>query len=201
MKKTLLLTVILLLALALCACRASTDGPEVNAPDTSGSTQQPTVPACIEVQREGELSQIPVQPVTGTVGSYIIAMDPSYFTFKSQGSADIFSYENWPGDHPVFYSISSYTYAYDPEAFFADMQVQYAKQYTSCSSEAVTVAGFDATLVRFESHKDAPAYNRHIYLIDCGSARYIIETEFTTEMYEGLYAIIRATINTFTPLA
>lgn len=196
MKKLTCFLLVLCMVLAGCASSAGSAG------ESSSVTAMPTtqIPETgfVEVTREGETRQIPVVFVDGTVGSYTIATDPEYFTFTSHETVDMFAYESWQGEQPVYYAISAYSNAYDAEQFVADCLTQFEALYTSCSTETLTVGGYDATLIRFTGYREAAEYCRHIYLLDCGDSRYLIEAEFTMEMYEGLYAIMRALFDTFT---
>lgn len=207
MKKLCILMAALLL---LTACQSAdlpaTQPPETQptvqetVPATQAPTDAPTQPApsFVEVWREGEASQIPVEIVSGTVGDYTIAMDPEYFTFSAHETVDMFAYESWPGEQAVYYAVSRYENGYDPAQFVSDILYQFEASYESWYSEELTIGQYDATLVCLERRKDAPDYYRHVFLIDGGDTCYIIETEFYVEMYEGLYAIMRALFDTFT---
>ena len=195
-----------LMLLVLCACGQTeeispTYGTEQNYIHT---TPEETIPATepveayVEVWREGEISRIPVEIIHGTVGDYTIAMDPEYFTFTAHETVDMFGYDSWPGEQPVYFAISRYESAYDPAQFAADMLDQFEADYASWDPDALTVGQYSATALYLNSSLDAPDYNRHIFLIDCGGERYLIETEFCLEMYEGLYPIMRALFDTFT---
>ena len=198
MKQLRIFIAIALVALVLCACQKDT----ANDPDPTTATGITSLPEYIEVMREGELSQIPIKHISGTVGNYIIGMDDSYFTFIPEDTGtDLFWYEAWGEENPIYYTISAYPGSYDPNRFFEEVKTAHAARYSSCAMEQTTVNGLPATVVRLESCLAAADFNRHLFLIDCGEARYVIETEFVTEMYEGLYTIILASINTFIPVS
>jgi hypothetical protein len=203
-KKSVCTFLSVLTAISLVGC-ASTEGMRATG-ETGGATyatttQSPTEESkadFVEVMREGETQQIPVVFVDGKVGSYTIAMDPEYFTFLPRETVDLFSYEEWPGDGAIYYAISAYQGEYDADAFIAECRAQFESQYESCTTESTTVGGYEATLVTFGGYRDAPMFCRHIYLVNCGSVAYVIKAEFTIEMYEGLYAVMRALFDTFT---
>ena len=215
MKKILALTAVLMILFPLNACgrsEAVETAPPVTPPTAAQTipateptvppTQAETMPALsfVEVWREGEVSRIPVETVRGTVGPYAIAMDPEYFTFIPQETVDLFAYESWPGDEAVYYAVSNYEGGYDPEQFIADIRAQFETDYESWYSEETTIGQYPATLVCLERNLEAPAYYRQIFLVDCSDTRYVIETQFYVEMFEGLCAIMRALFDTFTPI-
>lgn len=201
-----------MLLVCLCGCRAASEAPAADptppvttAPETTEPTvteppttqPQITLPDFVDVYREGELSQIPVVTVVGTVGDYAITMDPEYFTFSSQETADLFAYDAWPGDMTVFFSISAYHGGDSPE-FVTNVVNQFGQQYQGMDTEDTTIGPYRATAVYLHNFKDNPDYHKHVFLIDCGEDMYILEAQFYTEMYEGLYAIMRALFDTFT---
>lgn len=211
MKKLLSLIAVLMILFALSGCQSSE--PLETVPSTETQTipaTEPTVPpteaetvpapAFVEVWREGEVSQIPVEMVRGTVGPYTMAMDPAYFTHIPQETVDLFAYEAWPGEQAVYYAVSAYEDGYDPEQFIADIRAQFESSYESWYAEETAIGQYPATLVCLERQLDAPAYYRQIFLVDCGDTRYVIETQFYVEMFEGLCAIMRALFDTFTPV-
>lgn len=192
---------VLLFLLSLCACRAALPGESDTAAPTSEPTETSATPptatlaAQIEVWREGERSLIPVQIVSGQCGSYTIAMDPAYFSFLPQKDGDLFSYEAWGSAQPVYYRVSPYRGPYDPDAFIRQCK---QPQFRQTGTEALTLGGYPATLVTMEGTEENTGYCLHRYLVNCGEARYCIEARFSMEMYEGLYAIMRACFDTFT---
>ena len=213
---------LLLIALLLTGCATmeptpdtvptlATEAPTVQAtapPTTQPATQpvettQATEPQqfYVEVFREGEADQIPVEIVRGTVGNYTIAMDPEYFTFYSQETVDLFSYDAWTDAPGVFYAVSDYRDDVDPQQYLADAIAQYAPLFNSYSTQEVTLAGFPATAIFLEGFLMDPSYQYHSYLVNCDGNYYLIEASFTMEMYEGLYAIMRACFETMMPIA
>lgn len=158
-----------------------------------------TLPDHVDVSREGEVSQIPVETVRGSVGDYLIAIDPEYFVFVAQETVDTFSYENWTGDMAVYFCISRYT-KNDPDEFISDTIRQYGSQYRAIDLEDTTIGGYPATAVYLRDYRENPAYQNHVFLIRCGDENYVLETQFTAEMYEGLYAIMWALFDTFTAI-
>ena len=100
---------LMLAALLLAGCApmhpiADTAPPQTTVPttqavETTAATTLPpeTIQATepqqyyVEVFREGEADQIPVEMVRGTVGNYTIAMDPEYFVFHPQQTLDLFN--------------------------------------------------------------------------------------------------------------
>lgn len=201
-RRILLLTVMaLLFCLAGCTSTAGTPAgtvpsttavPETTLPPTTAAP--PEMPEYVEVFREGEVSRIPVVTVDGTVGNYRIAMDPEYFTFLPGETADLFSCEVWDGE--VFFAISAYNSA-DAQKFVTDTVTHLGHMYQAVNIGDTTIGTYPATGVYLERSRENPEFNRHVFLIDCGDARYILEAQFTTEMYEGLYAIMRALFDTF----
>lgn len=211
---------VLLLSLAACQSRAGRGAtvqaettaastalePTVasTAPETTAATTQPPetepVLSYVEVFREGEISQIPVQIIRGTVGDYTIAMDPEYFTFSAHETVDLFLYEAWDGTQAVAYSVSDYIDDADPQEFIDSVVQQFGHLYGSHAAEQTTIGTFDATAVYFSNLKEDPAYQMHVFLVNCQGEYYLIEATFVFEMYEGLYAIMRALFDTFTPI-
>ena len=196
MKQMVCILLALFNVLSLVGCASTGGRGSATSAATAAATTEAPKTGFVEVMREGESQQISVVFVDGGVGSYTIAMDPEYFTHSHQETADIFAYEAWPGTHPVYYAISAYTGAYDAETFLADSVAQFESLYTAYTTSDTTLAGYPATVICFDGLREAPEYCRHIYLVDCGDARFLIEAEFTLEMYEGLYAIMRALFNT-----
>ena len=212
----LILTVLFLAGCAPMHPIADTAPPLVTeAPTTEAAAQPATQPAVqpaaiipdteprqffVEVFREGERSQIPVEIVQGTVGSYTIAMDPEYFTFHPQETVDLFSYDAWTEGPGVFYAVSDYRDDVDLLQFVADTTNQYAPLFTSCSTQEITLAGFPATAIYLESFLLDADYQYHIFLVNCQGNYYLIEASFTMEMYEGLYAIMQACFETMAPV-
>lgn len=164
-------------------------------PATTAAPTQPA-PQFVEVWREGEVSQIPVVTVAGQAGNYTIAMDPAYFTFLPQEGSDLYSYEGWDSQQPVYYRIAPYSAPYDPDAFAARCT---AEGYTSAEVRTITLAGRPATAFTMYGTGENTGYCLHYYLIHCGSSCYTIEARFSMEMYEGLFAIMYACFETFSP--
>ena len=164
-------------------------------PATTAAPTQPD-PQFVEVWREGEVSQIPVVTVAGQAGNYTIAMDPAYFTFLPQEGSDLYSYEGWDSQQPVYYRIAPYSAPYDPDAFAARCT---AEGYTSAEVRTITLAGRPATAFTMYGTGENTGYCLHYYLIHCGSSCYTIEARFSMEMYEGLFAIMYACFETFSP--
>lgn len=164
-------------------------------PATTAAPTQPA-PQFVEVWREGEVSQIPVVTVAGQAGNYTIAMDPAYFTFLPQNGSDLYSYEDWGSEQPVYYRIAPYSAPYDPDAFAARCT---AEGYTSAEVRTITLAGRPATAFTMYGTGENTGYCLHYYLIHCGSSCYTIEARFSMEMYEGLFAIMYACFETFSP--
>lgn len=203
MKKQII-CVILAFFLLLGGCRAAF--PATTPPGTTppGTTVPTTVPldippttaltAQIEVWHEGELSRIPVQIVSGQCGSYTIAMDPAYFTFLPQEGSDLFLYEDWGSEQPVYYRITPWNSPYDPDVFATRLE---AAAYTSPEVSTLTLAGRPATVFTMYGTGENSGYCLHYYLIDCGSSCYTVEARFSLEMYEGLFAIMCACFETF----
>ena len=137
--------------------------------------------------------------INGTVGDYIIAMDPEYFTFSAHETVDMFAYNGWAGEIGVFFCISSYDKDRASQ-FGADVTEQFGHQYQSIAFENTTLGRYDAKAAYLTGFYDDPIYNKHIFLIDSGEQMYLLEAQFVTEMYEGLYAIMRALFDSFTAI-
>ncbi len=183
--------------LQLCACRAAFPGGSTEAPPVTQSTTVPTTapaPQYLEVWQEGEVSQIPVQTVAGQCGKYTMAMDPAYFTLIPQADSDLFSYEDWGCEQPVYYLVIPYDSAYDPAAFVTQ---GVPDGYSLTAVESITLAGYPTTAVSLTGTGENAGYCMHKFLLDCGEISYSIEARFSIEMYEGLYAIMRACFETF----
>ena len=192
------LAIIISAACFLSGCLAA-----VNPGTTPTATTAPTVtvpatteadPAYIEVWREGEASQIPVQWVTGQAGSYRMAMDPSYFTFRPQEGADLFSYDAWEPAQAVYYRIQPWQSAYDVGDFVTG---GVPAGYSLSQADSITLASFPACEMVLTGTDGHSNYVIHKYLIDCGDTCYTIEARFTFEMYEGLFSIMYACFETF----
>ena len=180
----------------------TTEAPATEPPAAEPPTTAPTEPsqAYVEVFREGEASQIPVEIVEGSVGPYTIAMDPEYFTFQPQETAELFSYDAWDDGPGVFYAISDYRDDADPAAFLQDALKQFAPLFASSSSEETSIGGYPATAIYLNDFELDPEYQYHLFLVNCQGNYYTIECSFTFEMYEGLYAIMRACFDTMAPV-
>ena len=205
---------LLLAALLLAGCApmhpiADTAPPQTTVPTTQAvettlppETTQATEPRqyYVEVVREGEADQIPVEMVRGTVGNYTIAMDPEYFVFHPQQTLDLFSYDSWGMEPGVFYAISDYRDDATAQEFIDSAVAQFGQTYNSWSAEETAIAGYPATVVCFSGYEPEPSYQMHLYLVNCEGNCYLIEAGFVFEMYEGLYAIMRACFDTMTPV-
>ena len=80
------------------------------------------------------------------------------------------------------------------------------QRYPTRSAVQDTVKGqwsecvHDALAVYLQNENSDPSYQMHFFVIECDGGSVIIETQFISEMYEGLYAIMRECFNTFTML-
>ena len=164
-------------------------------PATTAAPTQPA-PQFVEVRCEGEVSQIPVVTVTGQAGNYTIAMDPAYFTFLPQEGSDLYSYEGWGSQQPVYYRLTPWDSPYDPHAFAARC---IPEGYTSPEVSTLTLAGRRATAFTMYGTGENTGYCLHFYMVECGDCCYCIEARFSMEMYEGLFAIMYACFETFSP--
>lgn len=136
--------VLLAAACLLGGCRAAfpgavstTDTAPTSSPALPPTTAVPTAPTSqfVEVRREGELSRIPVVTVTGQAGDYTVAMDTAYFIFLPQEGSDLFFYEDWGSEQPVYYRITPWDAPYDPHAFSLRF---IAEGYTSAEVSTLT---------------------------------------------------------------
>lgn len=198
-----LLLAVTVLLLCLTGCPSTVHTPGDTTPPSTAALETtlapttvavPTMPDYVEVFREGEVSRIPVVSVDGTVGNYRIAIDPEYFTFLPQETVDLYACEIW--DAEVYFAISAYDTA-DTQQFITRIVDQFGHLYQAVDIADTTIGGYTATGVYLQRSRENPDFNKHVFLIDCGEVQYILETQFTTEMYEGLYAIMRALFDTF----
>lgn len=178
----------------------TTEAPATEAPTipTTQATEPPVT--CVEVFREGESSLIPVEIVRGKAGDYTIAMDPAYFTFHPQGIVDLYAYDAWEEGPGVFYAIADYPDDVVIQQFIDDTLAQFSPLFASYSTEETTLGAYPATAIYLSDFTLDSAYQYHIFLINCDGNYYLLEASFTFEMYEGLYAIMRACFETMTPV-
>lgn len=149
----------------------------------------------IEVSREGVTEKIPVDILRVVNFDTTIATYREYFTYSVCEGVDTFSYDAWEGAASVYYSV------YEDETHTAEQlaglfQQYYADSYRSVKSEKTRVGGYDAFAVYLDGNNNAPDYNMHYFIIPTDSGCIVIESQFTNEMYEGLYQIMRALFDT-----
>lgn len=150
----------------------------------------------IEVSREGIVEKIPVDILRVLKSDATIAMAPEYFTYSVCESVDTFSYDAWEGGSSVYYSVYANN-AHTAEQFADLLQQYYADSYRSVMIENTRVGDYDAVAVYCEGNNIAPDYNKYYFLIPTDDGCAVIETQFTIEMYEGLYQIMRTLFDTF----
>jgi len=205
-KFTRILSILLAFAMiaSLAACgdsKPENDPPADNPPTVSSADPQPADtpeddPLYIEVSREGEVEKIPVEKIKGVAANYTIAMDPEYFTFSSDGESDTFTYEDWGGSTNVYYSI--YLRDMTAQECARGIEFMYGDNYADCVTEQATIGLYDAVAVYlYDELRDKDAQMR-FYMIDTEQGCLVIEAQFVFEMYEGLYAIMRACFDTLT---
>ena len=149
----------------------------------------------IEVSREGVVEKIPVETVRVVDFDTTIAMDPEYFTHSVYEGVDTFAYDAWEDGTSVYY----YVYpdnAHTPEQLAELLQQYYTDSYRSVLTENTRVGSYDAVAVYCDGSNIAPDYNMHYFIIPTDSGCIVIEAQFTSEMYEGLYKIMRALFDT-----
>lgn len=198
MKKLLVLAMILALGMTACG-RQNGVAPTTAAEAMATAPQATTTPAAtddpdrvyISLCREGVASTIPVTMVNGTVGSYRIATNPEIFRMESGGGTDTFWYTRWEGQPNIYYSVS-----FNRDMTAEEMEAGLLHQNEGATSQRVKVGQYDAIAV-YASENDSFLTQRHFYLIPQGSGCYMIETQFTMEMYEGLFPQMRALFDTF----
>ncbi len=149
----------------------------------------------IEVMREGEKSKIAVDLVSGVVADYTVAVCPEYFKCYNYQTVDMYLYENWGGESNVYYAISAYEGEYDFIDFEAGIRLQYEESYEEITFEQTKIAGYNATAAYLRQDIFFPGYNTHIYAVFTDGICLLIEVRVVTEMYEGLYPIIMASLN------
>ena len=198
--------VVLLLCLCLLSgCKASSPAettapttPVTTTPVTAATDAPTTAPEqhYVEVSREGMTEQIPVELVQGGCAGYTMAMDPGFFTFHPGAELDRYTYDGWYDPEGVYYTVRPIS---DAEAgTYVDRTLAlYGERYAQVSTESISLAGFPTTVIRMDWEQASSGYCRHIFLLDTVEGFFVIETQFTGEMYEGLYAIMRACFQTF----
>lgn len=188
---SLFLAAALLFSLAACGKK-----PEEGATSPSDTTET-AGPHFVEVSREGEVEKIPVETIKGKAANYTIAMDPEYFTFSSDGQYDTFTYEKWEGDTNVYYCV--YPYQDTTAEELADgLLLMYGDKYNSSNKEQVKLGKYDAVEVAFSTPTDGRDAEMFFYLIETDYGCLVIESQIVFEMYEGLFAIMRACFNEIT---
>ncbi len=199
MKKILLWSLILTLLVSLAACKPSepvhTDPQESSTPPESSDATEESVPedsvVTIRFSREGEITELQVPMVEGTVGNYRIATNPELFQLNSMENVDVFEYTLWQRQPPVYYAVS-YLAGMSADAAAQGLVLQNDGEQRedealgAYMAKVVTVSGVDAQMSQ-----------THFYLIDHAGGCYMIETRFTLEMYEGLFPQMRALFDTF----
>ena len=199
------LCVIAVLSLLLCGCdeENTVTSKNTTSPETTLSTTAPTTAPTgatvpeenfLEVMREGEVSQIPAVMVQTCTEGVTLAIDPAYFVHKSEEGLDEFIYETWGGSQPVYYSIG--VYVEGSPSFEEQMLEDHGAKFASHSFSETEIAGYPAKEAVFVGLLEDPTYCHHVYLLDCGDIKYQIDMQFVIEMYEGLYPIIMASLNT-----
>ncbi len=150
----------------------------------------------IEISREeGVFEKIPVEIVRVVNFDTTIAMDPEYFNHIVNDGVDIFIYEKWTGDAGVYYSV----YADEERTAqqLADLlQQNYTSIFSNVMTEPVRIGDYDAIAVYFRGSTIHPGYDMHYFIIQTDSGCMVIEAQFNSEMYEGLYLIMHALFNT-----
>ncbi|MBQ6796668.1 MAG: hypothetical protein IJP10_01510 [Clostridia bacterium] len=149
----------------------------------------------IEVTREGVTEKIPVETVRVVNFDTTIATYREYFTHSVCENVDTFSCDAWEGNADVYYSV------YEDESHTAEelaglLQQYYTDSYRSVNSEKTRVGGYDAFAVYLDVNNNVPDYNMHYFIIPTDSGCIVIESQFSIEMYEGLYQIMRALFDT-----
>ncbi len=205
MKKILLWTLILTLLVSLAACKPSepvhtdpqesAEPSESSTPPESSDATEESVPedsvVTIRFSREGEVTELQVPMVDGTVGNYRIATNPELFRHESVENVDVFEYTLWQSQPPVYYAVS----------YLAGMSADTAAQGLALQNDGEQVddemIGAYSAKVVLVSGADAQMSQTFFYLIDHAGGCYMIETHFTLEMYEGLFPQMRALFDTF----
>ena len=198
---SLVLSLIMVLSFAACGkdetSQSGTGEPVQDSTEIGDAAVSQSAQSYIEVSREGIVEQIPVEIIRGTTYDYTIAMDPEYFTFRTYEGVDTFSYEAWEGERAVYYTVYP-IFDLTPQQAADGLVHQNSDNYADCLTEKVTLGEYEAVAVYLERENAAPDYQLHFFLIECAEGCIVIETQFTMEMYEGLYAIMRQCFNTFT---
>ncbi len=150
----------------------------------------------IEISREeGVFEKIPVDIVRVVNFDTTIAMDPEYFNHIVNDGIDLFLYEKWTGDAGVYYSV--YADEEHTAQQLADiLQQNYSSIYSGVMTENTQVGSYDAIAVYFRGSTIHPGYDMHYFIIPNGDSCVVIESQFSAEMYEGLYLIMNALFNT-----
>jgi len=149
----------------------------------------------IEVSREGVVEKIPVDFYRVLNSNATIAMAPESFTYSVCEGVDTFSCDAWEDGASVYYSIYANN-AHTAEEFAGLLQQYYTDSYRFVLVENTRIGSYDAVAVYFDGNNIVPDYNMHYFLIPTNYGCVVIETQFTFEMYEGLYKIMRALFDT-----
>ena len=186
---------ILAMAVSMAACGSSSQDQEKPGQTEVKPEVAEPVQQYIEVSREGMVDRIPVEIISGVAADYTIAMDPEYFSFRSDGEYDTFSYDEWEGDVNVYYTIYPYPDT-TPQELADGLVHMYGGDYADCMIEQAAVGMYDAKVVYLYDDLRGNGGQMRFYLIGTDYGCLVIEAQFVTEMYEGLYAIMRACFDT-----
>ena len=182
------LLIVFALLFSLVACNAQ-----------SGAAPQEDNGSYIEFSREGEVSRVPVEIVRGSFGNYSIATDPEYFTYTAGDGVDRFAYDAWNGELTVYYCVYMNN-EFTMQQLADGLMHQNSDSYENSMTEQIQLGDYAATALYFDGYSGYSDYCMHFYLIESNDGCFVIETQFTREMYEGLYAQMRALFDTFTML-
>ncbi len=183
---------------AACTNKPENDSPAADNPgytDGADAGENGEIQHYIEVNREGTVEKIPVEIVEGIAADYTVAMDPEYFTFSSDGVYDTFTYENWGGSTNVYYCIYP-NYDMTAQELADGLVYMYGDNYADCFTERAAVGMYDAIAVYLYDNLYNNDAQMRFYVIDTNYGCLVIECQFIAEMYEGLYAIMRASFDT-----
>ncbi len=153
-------------------------------------------PESITVVREGIADQIPVELVRVINFDTIIAMAPEYFTYSNEHGGDTFTYDAWKGERPVYYRVNKFEDK-TPEEMSEWLIEKNADKYEGYSTSEFDLRYHNVKNIHFDSANEAPDYQLEFYIIESGDDCIIIETQYSREMYEGLYKIIYGCIDLF----
>ncbi len=164
-------------------------------PETEQTETVQPVQQYVEVSREGSVEKIPVRTVEGVAAEYKMAMATEYFTFSSDGEYDTYSYDAWEGSTRVYYCVYPYQ-GTTAQELAEGLERMYGGRYENTVTEKTVLGKNEAIEVcLFDEIRNKEAQMR-FFLVDTDYGCLVIEMQFVSEMYEGLFDIMLACFET-----